>query len=57
MLMKKSVKKAIVGIIIFNCFLIIAAICGKILSRFVYEDHLDEHLITVDDTEITLREF
>ncbi len=57
MLMEKSVKKAIVGIIIFNCFLIIAAICGKILSRFVYEDHLDEPLITVDDTDITLREF
>ena len=55
--MKKSVKKAIIGIFIFNCILIAVAIYGKILSRFVYEDHLDEPLITVDDTDITLREF
>ena len=55
--MQKANKKSIIGLIIFSCFLIIAATCGKILSRFVYEDHLDEPLITVDDSEITLREF
>ncbi|WP_155828733.1 hypothetical protein [Butyrivibrio sp. XPD2006] len=55
--MKRSVKRAIIGIIIFNCILIVAAICGKILSRFDYEDHLDDVVITVDDTDITLREF
>ena len=55
--MKRSVKRAVIGIIIFNCILIVAAICGKILSRFDYEDHLDDVVITVDDTDITLREF
>ena len=56
-IMKRSVKRAIIIILIANVILIVAAICGRILSRFVYEDHLDEPLITVDDTEITLREF
>ena len=57
MIMKRSDKRAIKIILIANVILIVAAICGRILSRFVYEDHLDEPLITVDDTEITLREF
>ena len=57
MIMKRSVKRAIIIILIANVILIVAAICGRILSRFVYEDHLDEPLITVDDTEITLRDF
>ena len=55
--MRRSVKRAIIIILIANVILIVAAICGKILCRFIYEDHLDEPLITVDDTEITLREF
>ncbi|SKB77538.1 hypothetical protein SAMN06296386_105101 [Lachnospiraceae bacterium] len=52
--MKRSVKRAIIIFLIANVILIVAAICGRILSRFVYEDHHDEPLITVDDTEITL---
>jgi hypothetical protein len=55
--MNRSVKRAIIIIIIVNLILVVAAICGKILSRFDYEDHLDEPVITVDDTDITLREF
>lgn len=55
--MKKSVKKAIIVIIIVNCILIAGAVCGKILSRFDYKEHLDEALITVDDSAVTLREF
>ncbi len=55
--MGKSGKRIIITIIIANCILIAAAICGKILSIFKYEDHLDDTVITVDDTDITLREF
>ena len=55
--MNRSVKRAIIIIIVVNLILVVAAICGKILSRFDYEDHLDEPVITVDDTDITLREF
>lgn len=55
--MNKIGKKTVIAIILANCFLILAAICGKILSRFDYEDHLDEAVITVDDASITLREF
>lgn len=39
------------------CSMIAMAFLGTILSIFHYEKHLDEPLITVDDTEITLREF
>ncbi|MCR5556168.1 MAG: hypothetical protein K6F75_01230 [Butyrivibrio sp.] len=55
--MKKPDKRIIIIIIIANVFLIAAAICGKILSRFNYEKHFDDAVITVDDTDITLREF
>ncbi len=55
--MNKIGKKTIIAIILANCFLILAAICGKILSRFDYEDHLDEAVVSVDDASITLREF
>ena len=55
--MKKNIKKAIVIILIANCFLIAIAICGTILSRFHYEDHLDDVVITVDDSGVSLREF
>lgn len=55
--MNKVSKKTIIIILVINCLLIAIAICGKILSRFDYEDHLDETVITVDDNGITLREF
>ena len=55
--MKESGKRIIIIIIIANSILIAAAICGKVLSSFKYEDHFDDAVITVDDTDITLREF
>lgn len=55
--MNKSVRKAVVAIIIVNVFLIVIAVCGHILGKFNYSDHLDEEVITVDDKDITLREF
>ena len=55
--MKRPVKRAIIAVIIANCILIAFAICGKILGRFEYSDHLDEAVITVDDRSVTLREF
>lgn len=55
--MKKSAGKAVAVIIIANIFLIMFAFCGHILSKFTYSDHLDEKVITVDDKDITLREF
>ncbi len=55
--MKGSVKRAVIAVIIANCILIAIAICGWILSRFDYQDHLDEAVITVDEKDITLREF
>ncbi len=55
--MKRYGKKAVIAIILANIILIVIAICGKILSRFDYADHLDEEVITVDGSGITLREF
>ena len=55
--MKKSVKKAIPALIFASCILIATAICSITLRRFDYSDHLDEVVITVDDRNITLREF
>lgn len=55
--MKKADKRIIIIILIANIILISVAICGKILSRFKYEKHFDDVVITVDDTNITLREF
>ena len=55
--MKKSAGKAVAVIIIASVFLIMFAFCGHILSKFTYSDHLDEKVITVDDKDITLREF
>ena len=55
--MRLSNKKTIIAIIIANVMLVIFAIGGKMLSRFNYEDHLDDTVISVDGTNITLREF
>ncbi len=55
--MNKHEKKIFTYIIVVSCILIAMALLGTILSRFNYQDHLDETVITVDDTEITLREF
>ncbi len=55
--MKLANKKIIIGILSANILLILFAVCGKILTRFVYEDHLDDTVITVDGENITLREF
>lgn len=55
--MRLSNKKTIIAIIIANIMLILFAIGGKILTRFDYEDHLDDTVISVDGTNITLREF
>ncbi|MBE5825370.1 MAG: hypothetical protein E7307_01915 [Butyrivibrio sp.] len=55
--MNKHEKKIFTYIIVISCILIAMALLGTILSRFNYQDHLDETVITVDDTEITLREF
>lgn len=55
--MKLANKKIIIGILSANILLILFAVCGKILTRFVYEDHLDDTVITVDGESITLREF
>ena len=51
--MNKSVRKAVVAIIIANNILIAFAVCGHILSKFNYSDHLDEEIITVDDRDTT----
>jgi hypothetical protein len=55
--MKVSLKKAIIAIVIANLILIAGAICGKILGRFDYSEHLDDTVIAVDEGNITLREF
>ncbi len=55
--MKLSDKKTVLIIIIVNVVLVLGVICGKILTRFDYEDHLDDTVITVDNESITLREF
>ncbi len=56
-LMRLSNKKTIIAIIIANVMLVLFAIAGKMLTRFDYEDHLDNTVISVDGTDITLREF
>lgn len=56
-LMRLSNKKTIIAIIIANVMLVLFAIGGKMLTRFDYEDHLDDTVISVDGTDITLREF
>ena len=55
--MRLSNKKTIIAIIIANVMLVLFAIAGKMLTRFDYEDHLDDTVISVDGTDITLREF
>lgn len=55
--MRLSNKKTIIAIILANVVLILFGIGGKILTRFVYEDHLDDTVVSVDGTDITLREF
>ncbi len=55
--MRESGKRAVTVIIIANLLLISIGICGHILGRFDYSDHLDEVVITVDEEGITLREF
>ena len=63
MKLKKSVKKTIIAIIsILAVFVVIGLLIGVILyvkklNRFEYKDHLDEVVITVDQRNITLREF
>jgi hypothetical protein len=55
--MRESGKRAVTVIIIANLLLISIGIGGHVLGRFDYSDHLDEVVITVDETGITLREF
>lgn len=55
--MNRTGKRAIITIILINIALVAFAICGKLLSRFDYEDHLDEMVISIDDNAVTLREF
>lgn len=63
MKLKKSVKKAIIAVIsiaavvIVIGFLIAVILFLKKLNRFEYKDHLDENVITIDEKNITLREF
>ena len=63
MKLKKSVKKAIIAVIsiaavvIVIGFLIAVILFVKKLNRFEYKDHLDENVITIDEKNITLREF
>ena len=63
MKLKKSVKKTIIAIIsVLAVFVVIGLLIGVILyvkklNRFEYKDHLDEVVITVDQRNITLREF
>ena len=63
MKLKKSAKKAIIAIIsvlavfVVIVLLIAAILFVKKLNRFEYKDHLDEVVITVDQRNITLREF
>lgn len=63
MKLKKNVKKAIIAIIsVLAVFVVIGFLIGVILfvkklNRFEYKDHLDEVVITVDQRNITLREF
>ena len=63
MKLKKSVKKTIIAIIsVLAFFVVIGLLIGVILfvkkpNRFEYKDHLDEVVITVDQRNITLREF
>lgn len=55
--MKKTSKRTVVALIIVNIILVVVAISVKMLDRFDYQGHIDEVLITVDDQEISLREF
>ena len=55
--MRTTDKKTIIGIVLANVFLVIFTVCGKILTRYDYEDHFDDTVISVDDESITLREF
>ena len=55
--MNKTEKKAIIIILIVCVILLAATMLGKLLGKFRYEAHLDEAVVTVDDTEISLREF
>jgi len=55
--MSKSNKKAIVIIIIVAVIIVALGQIYTILTTFHYEDHLDDTVITIDSTEITLREF
>ena len=63
MKLKKSVKKTFIAIIsVLAVFVVIGLLIGVILfvkklNRFEYKDHLDEVVITVDQRNITLREF
>ena len=63
MKLKKNVKKTIIAIIsVLAVFVVIGLLIGVILyvkklNRFEYKDHLDEVVITVDQRNITLREF
>ena len=63
MKLKKSVKKAIIAVIsiaavvIVIGFLTAVILFVKKLNRFEYKDHLDENVITIDEKNITLREF
>ena len=51
-----TTKKTVIAIICANIALVLFAVCGKILTRFVYQDHLDDAVITVDGDSVTLRE-
>lgn len=55
--MSKGNKKTIIIIIIVAvCIVAIGQLYG-ILTTFHYEDHLDDTVLTIDSTQITLREF
>ncbi len=55
--MKINEKRAVIAIIGIIFTLIAVSFCVKLLGRFDYSDHLDETVITVDEKQITLREF
>lgn len=55
--MNKSNKKAIIILIIIAVIIVAAGQLYKVFTTFHYEKHLDDTVLTIDNTEITLREF